>query len=146
MNKCSRCGKNPMDYICEMGACELVIRNTDTTKDELKKCNVCGAYDDDEASEHLTEEQLDDLEYEDKTSYLVECVLCGKYVCDTDDNDSCGETLNYDQPYCKTCLDKQTKFDCTKCRNEDCNEEWTFCYDCPEYIEEEETDEICKNR
>ena len=111
-------------------------------KEELKQCNVCNAYDHQEASNHFTEDELADLEYKDLIACeLVKCVVCDKYVCDPEHSESCGEILNYDQPYCKTCLDKQTKFDCSICKNKDCNEEWTYCYDCPEYIEVDEEGE-----
>ena len=81
-------------------------------KEELKRCNVCNAYDHKEANEHFNEEELEILDYKELiASELVECAICGKYVCDPENSDACGEILNYDESYCKKCLDKQIKFE-----------------------------------
>lgn len=45
--KCSRCGKNPMDHICEMGMCELKIIkeaninvNAHIGKEDSETCHI----------------------------------------------------------------------------------------------------------
>jgi hypothetical protein len=106
---------------------------------KIRKCHICGAMDYHEAKKQLSEEEFDKLDYEDKLSETTECSYCEKVVCD---QDSCREEFNDgDQCGCNECIKTWTKYDCDKCTiaQDECpfNREYGYCYECPEYTEEE---------
>lgn len=115
---------------------------------DIKKCHICGCYEYRDAEKNLTEEEFDILQEEDKIiSDIVECEYCGQPVCDANDNESCGEIVNYDQTYCNDCVKKLGKTDCDRCKtdHEDCwcGREYAYIVgDCPDFNDEEQEEEL----
>jgi len=97
--------------------CNDCFKELKNKVEDIEICNVCG------------ETSINTV--------LVECETCNELVCE--DNNACSEILNWDQITCKTCTDKWTKYDCTKCIVEDCHagREFTTYYDCPDYVDAE---------
>jgi NTP pyrophosphatase (non-canonical NTP hydrolase) len=108
-----------------------------------RKCRICGCtqnhacpggcywVEDDLCSQCAVCELCD---HNGKDYDIYKCETCGKLVCE-----DCGESLNDgDSFFCKECLSKMKKRDCSKCRNQNSdncpfNGEYSYCYDCEEY-------------
>lgn len=72
----------------------------------------------------------------DEQSELTTCERCGKIVCLY--SESCCEILNDgDSHTCTECTKEMERFDCDKCKQEDCpfDNAYSFCYECEDYKE-----------